>query len=51
MVIGHSAGVAAALAAKENLPVQQLPYDKLRSRLLATGQILNLPQPANTPPK
>lgn len=43
MVIGHSAGVAAALTAKENVAVQQLDYAKLRERLLAQKQVLDLP--------
>lgn len=43
MVIGQGAGIAAALAAKDNLAVQDLPYPKLRERLLAQGQVLALP--------
>ncbi len=43
MVIGQGAGVAAALAAREGVPVQELPYDKLKKRLLAQGQVLELP--------
>ena len=43
MTLGHSAGVAAALAAKENASVQQLDYAKLRERLLAQKQVLDLP--------
>lgn len=42
MVIGQGAGVAAALSAKQNLAVQDLPYAKLRERLLAQGQVLDL---------
>jgi hypothetical protein len=42
MVIGQGAGVAAALAAKENADVQNLRYEKLRERLLAQGQVLHL---------
>jgi hypothetical protein len=45
MTVGHSAGVAAALAAKENSNVQQLDYPKLRERLLAQKQVLDLPAP------
>ena len=44
MAIGQGAGVAAALAAKQNVPVQELPYPLLRERLQAQGQVLNLPQ-------
>lgn len=43
MVIGHSAGVAAAVAAKENSAVQKLDYTKLRDRLLAQKQVLDFP--------
>lgn len=43
MIIGQSAGVAAALAAKRNVAVQELPYPQLRQRLLAQGQVLELP--------
>ncbi len=45
MVIGQGAGVAAALAAKQDLAVQALPYETLRDRLLAQGQVLDLPTP------
>jgi hypothetical protein len=43
MAIGQGAGVAAALAAKENITVQALPYPKLREQLIKQGQVLNLP--------
>ncbi len=43
MAIGQSAGVAAALAAKEGVTVQALDYPKLRERLLAQHQVLDLP--------
>lgn len=43
MVIGQGAGVAAALAAKEGTRVQEVPYPKLKERLLAQGQALELP--------
>jgi hypothetical protein len=42
MTIGHSAGVAAALAAKSGSAVQDVPYAALRERLLAQGQALDL---------
>ena len=44
MVIGQGAGVCAALAAKDNVPVQELKYAKLRERLLAQKQVLDLPE-------
>ncbi len=43
MMLGQSAGVAAALAAKENVTVQKLPYPALRDRLLAQKQVLDIP--------
>jgi hypothetical protein len=43
MTIGHSAGVAAALAAKGSTGVQELDYPKLRERLLAQKQVMDLP--------
>jgi hypothetical protein len=44
MVVGQGAGIAAALAAKENIAVQNVPYPKLRERLLTQGQVLELPE-------
>jgi len=52
MAIGQSAGIAAALAAKEGVTVQSLDYDRLRDRLLAQNQVLDLPvlpPPADKP--
>lgn len=43
MVIGQGAGVAAALAAAEDVSVQELDYSLLRRRLTAQGQVLELP--------
>jgi len=43
MILGQSAGIAAALAAKEKKTVQDLPYPKLRERLLAQKQELEIP--------
>lgn len=42
MTIGQSAGIAAALAARENLPVQDVPIAKLQTELRAAGQPLDL---------
>lgn len=42
MVLGHSAGVAAALALETNQSVQDVDYAKLRNRLIRTGQKLSL---------
>jgi hypothetical protein len=43
MTIGQSAGIAAAIAAKAGVTVQALDYAKLRERLLARHQVLDLP--------
>ena len=43
MTIGQSAGIAAALAAKEGVTVQALDYAKLRAHLLAQKLVLELP--------
>ena len=42
MVIGQSAGIAAALAAKTDRAVQSLSFTVLRERLLAQKQVLDL---------
>ena len=44
MLIGQSAGIAAALAKNQNIAVQDLPYATLKPRLLAQGQVLTLPE-------
>lgn len=46
MVLGQSAGIAAALTAGGDQPpsVQELPYSVLRASLLAQGQVLDLPK-------
>ncbi|MDP1590691.1 MAG: FAD-dependent oxidoreductase [Prosthecobacter sp.] len=51
MILGQSAGIAAALSAKQNLAVQKLPYPALRERLLAQKQVLELPVLADLPPE
>lgn len=43
MILGESAGVAAALALKQNRPVQQVDYPALRTKLLNLHQILERP--------
>jgi len=40
MILGQSAATAAALAIDGGLTVQEVPYDALRERLLADGQVL-----------
>lgn len=49
MVIGQGAGIAAALAVKQNVAVQKLEYKTLRKRLLAQKQVLVLPHAADQP--
>jgi hypothetical protein len=38
MILGQSAGTAAVLAIDEDVAVQDIPYEKLKSRLLKDGQ-------------
>lgn len=51
MILGQSAGIAAALSAKENVAVQALSYATLKSRLLAQKQVLDLPVLPELPPE
>ena len=44
MILGESAGIAAAMAIREDIPVQKVDYTKLRNKLLEKGQILERPQ-------
>ena len=43
MILGESAGVAAAMAVVDNVPVQQVEYGKLKPKLLALKQKLERP--------
>jgi hypothetical protein len=45
MIAGQAAGVAAAIASREDIPVHWVPIDALQSILGGEGQILLLPQP------
>jgi hypothetical protein len=49
MILGQSAGTAAALAAKHGLSVQEVDYAVLKERLLAHGQILSLETKPSAP--
>jgi len=40
MILGQSAATAAALAIDGGTSVQAVPYERLRERLLADGQVL-----------
>jgi hypothetical protein len=46
MILGQSAGTAAAMAIDANIPVQKVEYAKLKERLLADKQILQYDGPA-----
>jgi hypothetical protein len=48
MILGQSAATAAVLAIDANQSVQDVPYAKLRERLLADGQILEFSGPVHT---
>jgi len=51
MILGQSAGIAAALSARDQIAVQKLPYPVLRDRLLAQRQVLELPVLTELPPE
>jgi hypothetical protein len=46
MILGQSAATAAVMSLERGLAVQDLPYADLRARLLADGQVLDLPADA-----
>lgn len=43
MILGQSAATAAVMAIEKGIAVQDVDYSKLRARLLADGQVLDLP--------
>ena len=45
MILGQSAATAAAMAIDLGVAVQDVPYEKLRARLLADGQVLEYKAP------
>ncbi|MEW6303440.1 MAG: FAD-dependent oxidoreductase [Verrucomicrobiota bacterium] len=47
MILGQSAATAAAMAIDAKIPVQDVPYPKLRERLLKDGQILEYNNPGS----
>ena len=49
MILGQSAATAAIMAIDAGSAVQDVPYAKLRERLLADGQILEYTAPAGAP--
>jgi hypothetical protein len=42
MILGQSAATAAVMAIEQQIPVQDVPYPKLRERLLQDGQVLEV---------
>lgn len=50
MVTSQSAATAACLAIDDEVPVQEVDYERLKTRLLADGQILSWPPPGTTLP-
>lgn len=49
MILGQSAATAARMAIDAHITVQDVPYQKLRERLLKDGQVLEAAQPAARP--
>ncbi len=47
MILGHSTGVAAAMALEKNISVQDVDIAALRTKLVAQGQVLELASLAN----
>lgn len=45
MILGQSAATAAALALDAHVPIQSVPFDALRARLLDDRQVLTWPVP------
>ncbi|MDR1789311.1 MAG: FAD-dependent oxidoreductase [Opitutaceae bacterium] len=43
MILGESSGIAADLAIRGKLPLQDVPYAELRAALLKAGQVLDTP--------
>jgi hypothetical protein len=44
MILGESAATAACIAIDTNVPVQEVPYEALKTRLLAGKQVLEWPR-------
>lgn len=51
MILGESAGVAAAMAAKDGSAVQDVPYAELHAKLRALAQKLDIPKRKEARPK
>jgi len=50
MILGQSAATAAVMAIDSGIPVQDVPYARLRERLLRDGQVLEHRAPAAARP-
>ena len=50
MMLGQSAGVAAAMAYETKTDVQKLPYGELKQRLLKQKQVIDFPAGYKTSP-
>jgi len=48
MILGQSAATAAVLAIDASIPVQSVPYDKLKAQILQDGQILHYDGPKSS---
>ena len=48
MILGQSAATAAVLSLDDGIPVQSLPYEKLKAQILKDGQILHYDGPKTT---
>lgn len=51
MILGESAGVAASMAVKSGLPVQDVPYVELRAKLRSLAQKVDIPKKKATKTK
>lgn len=47
MILGQSAATAAVMAIEAGIPVQDVPYEKLKEQLLKDGQVLHYTGPAS----
>jgi hypothetical protein len=45
IILGQSAATAACMAIDANISVQEVPYDQLKQKLLADGQVLEYAPP------
>ncbi|QIF01549.1 FAD-dependent oxidoreductase [Roseimicrobium sp. ORNL1] len=48
MILAQSAATAAVMAIDSNIPVQDVPYEKLKERLLKDGQVLHYSGPTSS---